>query len=527
MVDLSYYVLQPLISSIKTGNIWHDCLIIMLSVFCLTFISKMCTSVMESWQSFITSISWRRIKARYSIDISTTSSDIFDTRIEVPEEYLGLIHYLHSSDINICSAKLIPTYTNRYKTKSDTSLDELVNYLITSTGKEDILIAPTIYLHIEKENPSTTNTYSYRIPSQKYTITLYSYKLTLRQLKTQVNEWTVQYREYIKGKNKGNFYRFTFVSAPVNSEGKTTITFYKDLFVTTKSFDNIFFNGKEELIKRLDFFLNNPSFYQKRGIAHSLGLLFYGSPGCGKTSMVKAIAAYTKRHLVEIPLSRIRTCAELQQALFLNSYDMVDLDFDKKIIIFEDIDCMSQIVQQRLIPGSICPTTSDVEVPSIEKDDIIFHLEDSDIKARKKKISKQTLRNMLGDTPNAPKDPLTLSFLLNLIDGIIEQPSRILIMTTNHPEQIDPALLRPGRVDIKQEFKRCTKPIVKTIIEYFFEEENDIDVSQLADSVHSPAEVIAACMSSSDGKNAVQLLSEQALPNVIVEARNFTGSDKE
>ena len=116
---------------------------------------------------------------------------------------MGLIHHLQSSDINICSAKLIPTYTNKYKTKGDPSLDELVNYFITSTGKEDILIAPTIYLHIEKEKPSNTNTNPYRVPPQKYTITLYSYKLTLRQLKKQVNEWTVQYREYIKGKNKG------------------------------------------------------------------------------------------------------------------------------------------------------------------------------------------------------------------------------------------------------------------------------------------------------------------------------------
>jgi ATP-dependent 26S proteasome regulatory subunit len=113
---------------------------------------------------------------------------------------------------------------------------------------------------------------------------------------------------------------------------------------------------------------------------------------------------------------------------------------------------------------------------------------------------------------------LTLSFLLNLIDGIIEQPSRILIMTTNHPEQIDPALLRPGRVDIKHEFKRCTKPIIKEIIEFFFNQESQVDVSQLHDYAHSPADVIAACMSTSNGKSTVQLLTEQALPNVVMEA---------
>jgi SpoVK/Ycf46/Vps4 family AAA+-type ATPase len=108
--------------------------------------------------------------------------------------------------------------------------------------------------------------------------------------------------------------------------------------------------------------------------------------------------------------------------------------------------------------------------------------------------------------------------MLNLIDGIIEQPSRILIMTTNHPEQIDPALLRPGRIDIKHEFKRCTKSIIKEMIEFFFNQESQIDVSQLHDYVYSPADIMSACMSTSNGKSTVQLLAEQALPNVVVEA---------
>ena len=127
--------------------------------------------------------------------------------------------------------------------------------------------------------------------------------------------------------------------------------------------------------------------------------------------------------------------------------------------------------------------------------------------------------------PAALKDPLTLSFLLNLIDGIIEQPSRILIMTSNHPEQIDPALLRPGRIDIKQEFKRCTVSIIKQMIEFFFNEKDQIDVSQLHDYVYSPAEIISTCMSASNGKNAVQLLVEQPLPNIVIEAEKTLESN--
>merc|ERR1719410_800686 len=47
------------------------------------------------------------------------------------------------------------------------------------------------------------------------------------------------------------------------------------------------------------------------------------------------------------------------------------------------------------------------------------------------------------------KDPLNLSGLLNVLDGVVDTPGRILIMTSNHPEKLDPALIRPGRIDKK------------------------------------------------------------------------------
>ncbi|CAF0797062.1 unnamed protein product [Adineta steineri] len=150
MVDISYYVMQPIITSIKTGNIWHDCLLIMITVFCLTCINKFCASAIDKFQLLISSITWRRLKARYSINIIANPNRLLDTRLQVPEEYLGVLHHLHVTDINICSAKSIPTSTNKSKTTNPDPLDELVNYFITSTGKQDLLIAPNIYLHIQK-----------------------------------------------------------------------------------------------------------------------------------------------------------------------------------------------------------------------------------------------------------------------------------------------------------------------------------------------------------------------------------------
>jgi hypothetical protein len=77
----------------------------------------------------------------------------------------------------------------------------------------------------------------------------------------------------------GNFYHFTYVQPFTAATQKPRIEFNKHLFSTTKSFDNLFFEGKQVLIDRLNFYLDNSDFYQQRGIAHSLGLLFYGAPG--------------------------------------------------------------------------------------------------------------------------------------------------------------------------------------------------------------------------------------------------------
>ena len=122
----------------------------------------------------------------------------------MPEEYLGLLHHLHTTDANICSAKSIST--NGSVAKTDDHKDELMNYFITNTGKRDLLIAPHIYLHIQKgETPNAKN----NIFADRFIgifhckITLYSYKITLKQLKTTVTEWTTTYRDYLKDKNKG------------------------------------------------------------------------------------------------------------------------------------------------------------------------------------------------------------------------------------------------------------------------------------------------------------------------------------
>ena len=75
----------------------------------------------------------------------------------------------------------------------------------------------------------------------------------------------------------GSCYHLTYVKTTAEPEQRLICDKY--FFTTSKSFANLFYEGKQKLVERLDFFLNNPDYYKKRGIAHSLGLLFHGAPG--------------------------------------------------------------------------------------------------------------------------------------------------------------------------------------------------------------------------------------------------------
>jgi len=85
-------------------------------------------------------------------------------------------------------------------------------------------------------------------------------------------------------------------------------------------------------------------------------------------------------------------------------------------------------------------------------------------------------------------DDLTLSCILNTIDGVLENYGRILIITTNYPEKLDNALVRPGRIDLKVNYSRCTNQMMHD------NENKKIDKKILfQDDKYTPAEVLEVC----------------------------------
>merc|ERR1712047_223590 len=108
-------------------------------------------------------------------------------------------------------------------------------------------------------------------------------------------------------------------------------------FESGKAFSNVFYPEKEDVVKRLDFFSKNKEWYKRRGIPYTMGFLFYGAPGCGKTSTIKAIANHTQRHIVSVPLNKIKTAKELLNVFYSTKMNYVDIPLDKRLYVLEDI----------------------------------------------------------------------------------------------------------------------------------------------------------------------------------------------
>lgn len=68
---------------------------------------------------------------------------------------------------------------------------------------------------------------------------------------------------------------------------------------------------------------------------------------------------------------------------------------------------------------------------------------------------------------------VTFSGLLNALDGVRSQEGRILMMTTNHREKLDPALLRPGRADVHVELNNASEKQMKGLFRKFFPDSTD------------------------------------------------------
>lgn len=179
-----------------------------------------------------------------------------------------------------------------------------------------------------------------------------------------------------------------------------------------REFDSVILKeGQSERIsKYIQEFFDNKDMYTHKGFPHRTGLLLYGPPGTGKTSISTAIANKFKKNVYQIQLSSVGGDEEL-------------------ISLFSDIP-----------PNSI------------------VLLEDIDVATGKGKKREEIESTETG---------ITLAALLNVIDGNFAPDDVITIMTTNDKSALDPALIRPGRVDLSIEVDYLDNDQLNRMCEYY------------------------------------------------------------
>lgn len=234
------------------------------------------------------------------------------------------------------------------------------------------------------------------------------------------------------------------------------LNFTMSEFHSNKTFDNIFGDEVKLVKKRVEFFCNNKDWYDKKGIPYQLGLLLSGIPGSGKTSIIKAIANQTNRHIINVNFANIQTASQLK-----------NLFFSDKINVFDDTNCSS---------------SKSFHLPTQEK---LFVLEEIDTLGE---IVQQ--RNHEKNVETVVNDELTIGEILNVLDGTQEIPGRIVIMTSNHPEVLDKALIRPGRIDVPIYFGNASINLIKELYKSLTEKDlPDIYDSEIPTNAFSPAEI--------------------------------------
>lgn len=326
---------------------------------------------------------------------------------------------------------------------------------------------------------------------EKIKIDLFSYHVDVQTIKDFAEGITNKFLASIQDLRENKRYIYTLINN--KWEENMSEMWSETVFNSTRTFNNIFFEEKELVKNKLDFFLNNKDWYYEMGIPYSIGIGLHGPPGTGKTSLIKAIANYTKRHIISISLKQIKTKKQLDNVFFEERYNTDNkkgsVTFDKKIIVFEDIDCIGDIVLRRGIKKEDVSTTGLGNKLNYNKLTTNSMINVGDL-LETIATNEHTEKIIMPKMPPT-EEPITLDDILNLWDGIRETPGRIMIISSNHYYDLDPALIRPGRIDITMELSYASRKIIGEMFQHFFKRSIDETVlTKIEDKFYSPAEIV-------------------------------------
>lgn len=225
----------------------------------------------------------------------------------------------------------------------------------------------------------------------------------------------------------------------------------------------------EDLIGDVREFFGRSDWYAERGIPWRRGYLLHGPPGTGKTSVVRHIARTFGLNIYSVGSSGYMNSA------LGNSLRNVP---PCSIILFEDID--THDIQNRAVAQPNSQSSAEGGLEAL-------------------------VSVSLGD-------------LLNAIDGINPPEQVLIVMTSNRPEAIDPALLRPGRVDRRIHLDRCSREQALRLAGKFFPDATDLERSDFFEKVgegeFTPAELQEIFIANTSLHAVINALISRAEPRL-------------
>jgi chaperone BCS1 len=204
---------------------------------------------------------------------------------------------------------------------------------------------------------------------------------------------------------------------------------------------------KEHLVQDIETFRKSKQRYERLGIPYHRGYLFYGPPGTGKTSLVSALAASFGLSIYLINLG------DFTDRTLMNAVNQIAAN---SVLLFEDIDCMKSGKARMLANAGANNGTQGRD-------------------------EKETV---------AERNGVTLSGLLNALDGFYAPTNVLFMMTTNRVETLDDALLRPGRIDYKLYLGKATDRQKIELYRRFFPEASEFEARVFVENTGS-AETMA------------------------------------
>ena len=201
-----------------------------------------------------------------------------------------------------------------------------------------------------------------------------------------------------------------------NEEGKTTVYIWDEDYweplekTVSRKMSTVYLDGMGTKIQKIcEEFTSEETKdkYANFGVPYKLNILLHGYPGTGKTSIIYSIASELKMSVALLSFTQ-----KMEDSNFMKSLRSIP---DDTILVIEDIDALFE--------------------------------------SRKKN--------------DEYKNNITFSALLNTLDGMAYSPGQMIFMTTNHPQVLDKALKRPGRVDHSFKFDYANKNQIKKMFETF------------------------------------------------------------